>query len=127
MSRLSTILMPLLLLAACVGGKARDHALIPPMQLAWPSVLRDVEEGVEQFGPDDDLRAAVQVAKLQMKQALEAKDRFKLAMVDWPLLKTFAEKGIEYRVQQGTIGPGVGLSLLERVRLFDEAYRKVIQ
>lgn len=64
----------------------------------------------------DELRALVGT----VGRALEGQGDVGAARTAWELLQPFAEAGIDRRVARGEIGPGVGASLKEVLRLFAE-------
>ena len=117
----------LVLATACAGTQART-ALTYDMELAWPRVQEDVNYGV-QASPGDPPATLenVTVQAQKMTDALAAEDVFGLRIVNWPLLETYATRGVVSRQASGAIGVGVADSRLERIRNFRDAYTKVTE
>lgn len=107
----------LLLIAACAGVRARDE-LLRPMALAFPPIAEMAERGAPE--------ARVVEAVAGIRAALDSLNRGALLSLDWPAVRAAVEADIARRVQAGEIGIGVGQSLLERVRLFDESWTKAL-
>lgn len=110
------LLLFALLLAACTGTAARQHALLPAMRTAWQSIRVDVlrEAAIEQHATGAAVVAAAD-------EALAIGDPIKVAAVDWPTADMLAQADIDSRVAAGAIGSGVAASLHERLARFTDA------
>lgn len=113
-------LLGLLFLPACAGIEAREHALMPAMELALPGLAADAQPAIEALDPTeaDAARATID----GIRAALETRDRSRLVGLDWSGIRSLVLSGIQSRLSAGDIGPGVAASKLERLRLFDEAW-----
>ena len=120
MKRAGLVLM--LLLAACAGGAARNQALLLSMRVPFQSIVADVERGMAARVLDGVEAAKVRVLISDVRTVLESGDRDGLRGLDWPLLRDLAMEGIQDRLTTGEIGAGVAASMLERLRLFGEAW-----
>ena len=101
----------LMLLPSCLTGHAIDETLLPAMEAAWPGVRADIERAPEGEG--------VPVMVLDVfEAALGGADYGVMVGVDWPVLEAAAYAGIQARLDAGEIGPGVKISLIERVLRF---------
>lgn len=107
----STALLTVLLLvmAGCVGSRARTGVLIPALESAWPQVRTDAVEG----GLPD-------VTADSFGNALQTGDAMTVVTL-WPAVKDAAEAGIQGRVDAGLVSVGVAASLRERLSNIDEA------
>lgn len=99
------------LLAACWGLSARQKALLPAIQGAWPGVKADLERGVP--------RLDAEIAALEV--GINEGAPKKIAAVEWPRLAASAIAGAAARVEKGEISVGVAASLGERVSNFGES------
>ena len=108
-------LLLVLLVAACTGNAARQHALLPTLRTSWTSIRVEVlrEADVVQHATGAAVVAAAD-------EALAAGDPIKVAAVDWPTAEQLAADDVDRRVAAGLIGPGVGGSLRERHARFTE-------
>lgn len=113
-----------LAVVACAGIHAREQTLIPAMQLAWKGIQVDVVVGIENL-EDEPAKQILRTEVAAMTDALSSGDRERVISVDWPMLSGTALVGIRLRVNAGEIGPGVAESLRERIRVFDESWRKL--
>lgn len=113
------LLCCLLLLPACAGNRARDHALWPTIVSTWPAVRAEIERGAESPMP-----ATMMVATQQIDDAVSADDWKQLSGVRWDLLEPVALQGIEARVNAGEVSEGVATSLRERVAQFSDAIQE---
>lgn len=126
MARMNSVfLMGLLLIGAgcsgCAGLNARQKVLLPTMQVVWPNVRVTAERGVEALPPEGRTEA---LATLDLfGAALTAGTEEGIAHVhpSWIQISAWADNGIDARVEAKEIGPGVALSLKERVRQFNDA------
>lgn len=112
-----------LLVCACAGLKARENALLPAMQVAWPPIAQQVERGIQE---DPSNAEHLRLEAQEMADALQATSVDLLRDVDWPALQQSAVIGINARVSSQEITSGVAGSLLERVSQFNNAYVKAI-
>jgi hypothetical protein len=106
------------MVAGCAGWRqeARERALSPAVEQAWPGVRQDALLGVTE--PSDS--AAIET----LDQALASGDgaeASRVAAVVYPEVARLASIGIERQVAEGTIGPNVAESKRERLRLFGAA------
>lgn len=114
-----------LLAAACAGGAARDRALPMPMAGAFTGVAADIERGAAADSSlNDAARAEVAADVVRVREALAAGNRAALLGINWGRLEQLARDGVTARAVAGEIGPGVAASLLERIRLFSEAWQR---
>lgn len=113
--RLASVIV---LAAACAlpacntfGGAARDNVLLPSLQTAWPSIQVDIAYVADEAEMAD---AAMFGA------ALQSGDITQIAAVAylWPDLEQLAQDGIEQRMTDHLIGPGVAVSLQHRLENF---------
>lgn len=112
MKRLTLTLVLIIAAFACTGIAAREDVLIPAMAETFENVVADYE------GPRVD----------SLRDALATGDRAELFVVgqQWDELRVILQDRVVERVRDGEISPGVGQSLLERINLFDEAWRTVL-
>lgn len=99
-------IIPIIALAGCVGQRARDNALMPAMQLAWPGVKEDVERGpviVDTTSFDSDIKAGVFPT-----------------YAEWTPLQSAAYANID----AAQFSEGIKVSRRERVKQFDRAVQK---
>lgn len=127
------LLLPLLLVS-CVGGPARNNALLPAMQKAYNAgspfssgIYADVRRGI-------DARERTKVAKRELRlladdlgDALKSGDYVRVSRVSWQSLRVMAIAGIGDQVNKGEIGPGVAESLILRVDLFNRSFQLLRQ
>lgn len=107
---------------SCAGGAARDNALMPAIQQAWPGVKADLDRGfLVQPGTVD------QTAEARLDFAIRAGDRAAVNLNDWIIVQPMAGVGIADRLAKGEIGPNGWNSLRERLRLFDQSIRSLNQ
>jgi len=110
-----------LILSACVGTAARENVLLPALSVTWSVIVAPaITDGLAASDlPAEavELRlAAVERVQLLLDSGDAAKA---LTIVGiWPVLEPLALAGIEARLADGDIGPGVAASLRETVRLF---------
>lgn len=108
--------------AACAGAKVRAEVL-PVMADVFERIVPDIERGMVSRGLDVPATEAVTRAVAAFREGL--RDGKLLAALDWTPLRELAVAGVLARVQAEEIGPGVGASLLERVRLFTESMEMI--
>lgn len=114
-----------LFFSSCIGSRAKAATLFPAAELAWPAVQEDFLRGVADGVEDGEL---VESAAAQLRSngdslgaALTARDVTALRGVPWPSMAPWAQRGVEDKLQDGEIGPGVRLSLLEQLANFSTA------
>jgi hypothetical protein len=106
----------LLLLPSCVSAKVKPQVLFPPAALTWPAVEEDFDRGLADGVADGDLTTAAAGALRaegdRFEDALEQRDLAGLRGVPWELgLQPWAARGVEDKLADGEIGPGVATSL----------------
>lgn len=126
-TRLATVgiaVLSLLLFFApsCLGPRSKTLALFPAAELAWPAVSEDLHRGVEDGVADGDLVEGVAEKLLnegdELAKALHAKDIEGVRAVPWTSLQPWVTRGIEDKLSDGEIGPGVAVSLREQLSNF---------
>ena len=115
-----------LIMTACAGLKAREGgmAVVADAYATIVSPIVLVGIGAEQDAGNitaeraAELRLAVRV----VGEILDGGEVSKAgaARAAWDMLLPFALQGIDARIEKGEIGPGVGESLKETIRLFGE-------
>jgi hypothetical protein len=107
---------------ACTATKARPAALFPPAQLAWPAVAEDLARGIADGVEDEDIQQpaadALTLQSTVLGEALETKNQDKLRTVNWEELRPWASRGIDDKLDDHEIGPGVANSLREQLKNF---------
>lgn len=106
----------LVLLTSCLATKVENATMIPAMQSAWTGIRADI---MKSEAPPTDVIAL-------MDAAIRDGDRVALSFIDWTILKAAAVEGIKARVAAGEIGPGVALSLHERLIRFTISYEHLM-
>lgn len=114
------------LLASCVGTRARNDALLPAARMAWPQVRVDFDRGVADGLADGDLSPAqADVARTEadaLGSALSSGDRVALISVLYDSeIRPLASRGISAALGAGEIGPNGALLLMERLTNFSAA------
>ena len=124
----------LVLASGCAGSSgdaARERALLPSLQLAWPAVEDDIQRGVLDGVEDGDLSKSKSEALLASANRLEASlsedlnQARSVTAFEWPIVHPWASRGVIDRLDDGQIGPGVAESFDERIKNFDEGVRKL--
>ena len=81
------LIVACLLLASCVGAKARSEALLPALQQTWPNVRADYEVGVGDGLADGDIGEAERSVLIGLADDLGAAlgkgDRLGATLVPW--------------------------------------------
>ena len=105
--------------SGCAGTAARDNTLLPAMRLAWPPVKAGAERQANRLPTATADLAVIADAE----RALIASEIPATAMitVDWALVMTRARDDVAHRIAAQEIGAGVGASLSERIRLFEQS------
>lgn len=120
-------------LSGCFAARARDHILMPAVQLASDGVFEDAQAGVEDVVMDGEMTevdaAAFMAEMAGLRIAIELADR--QAMADmigtWEEMFPLVQRGINAQLSSGMIGPNGALSKLERLANYDESIRKVVE
>ena len=113
-------------LPACISHQAREDALVPAVQSAWTSVVWDIDRGIQTGVDTGDLTA--EAALNLHENAATLQDRIELGdvtdidLLAWrTMLKHWALIGIDDRLADGEISPGVAASFRERIVRMDES------
>lgn len=114
------------LLASCIGTRARNDALMPAVRMAWPEVRVDFDRGVADGLADGDLTEMAAISLRSeadmLTDALEAGDRFKLYNVLYTTeIQPWASRGIQAALDAGDLGPNGAMLLTERLSNFSAA------
>ena len=123
---LLTAIVGLTLGYACAGVTARKHVMIPAMKKMWPSIERRATRGLDVGTIGTETRAATRAAMSSMAKMLSEGDIDRAAQIRWDLIKDMALLGIGDMLKHEEIGPGVAESLREGVRVFDEAFKRLV-
>ena len=120
LASLSVVLLALF--ASCAGPRAQRQALAPAVVAAWngaSGVEADVEAGIadaEAAGALSSSEAtSLRALASELDRALGSKDMAAIRAFDWHRLEPYARRGVQAQVASGAIGPGVAVSLLERI------------
>lgn len=129
MKTLALLVFALLPLASCIGAKVDQHTLFPAAHLAWPAVENDLHRGLADAQEDGDLApseaGALHEDGERLELALLTRDRAALRTVVWVPLQAFADRGIQDKLADGEIGPGVANSLREQLVNFTAAINRL--
>lgn len=115
------LLLSLCLVSAlsCVAPRVDPLALFGAAEATWPAVEQDYERGIQDAIDDLELSAQSSVVLHQdadrLETALAEKDRGILLAVPWDAMAPWASRGIEDKLEDGDIGPGVAVSLREQL------------
>jgi hypothetical protein len=126
-NRLSILLAcAVMVLASCVGPRARDNALLPAAQQAWPQVRVDFEAGLADGVTDGDLDPTGRDTLLgyadDLGEALTDGDRAALLDIPWDSqMRPWAVRGITAALDAGELGPNGSQLLYQRVANFTAA------
>lgn len=124
---MATLLLLIASCSSCAGTKARETVLMPALLQAWTATINKqveaaaVANAVPLFTPEQ-----VRALGAALVSALESGDRSIARTVDWSALRQAALIGIQLRVKNNEIGPGVALSIVETVRLFDQDWTTLL-
>jgi len=102
--------------SACVGAAARQTMTLPAMRAAWANIKTEATRHATR-APDFAGLTAIGEADAAMAAGTAAA----IAAAPWGPVEAHATADIEERVANGEIGPGVGESLAEELRLFAES------
>tara|TARA_R110000796_G_scaffold160859_1_gene277615 strand:+ start:18 stop:509 length:492 start_codon:yes stop_codon:yes gene_type:complete len=118
----TTILLVLSLTSCAINESIRNEALVPAAQRLWVGVSADINRGIDDAVEDLELldRTGADVAVAQLGTALAAgASRLQMRTTPWLLLRGYAVRGIQARVDDGEIHELVVPSLLTRVDNFE--------
>lgn len=123
---LSGLALLTLLLTSCVGTRARNETLLPAMELAWPGVVTDFGNGVQDGIADGDLTEEAAAGLMEMADtmgaAIEARETGVIITLPWESqMRVWAVRGIQSEVDAGRLGPNGAMILLQRVANFTAA------
>jgi len=115
-------LLAVLLFASCAGMNVRDGGL-STISASFNNVIAPI--AIVAIGAEQDAGniTAVRAEELRgyvvtIGQVLEGNGMPITAATTWDKLRPFVEDAIDQRVARGEIGPGVGASLKEVLRMF---------
>jgi len=127
MNRLcASLALVCVLLASCIGTRARNDALMPAVRMAWPEVRVDFDRGVADGINDGDLTEMAAIGLRseadRLTDALASGDRVLLINVLYDTeIRPWAGRGISAALDAGEIGPNGALLLQERLGNFSAA------
>jgi len=106
----------------CVSPQAKERVLAPAVELAWPGVRDDLQRGIsdglEDGEIDEETAAGLSDQVFDIGVALAEDDFEALGLAPWEALEVWADRGVQDRVDDGEIGPGVAVSRIERIDQF---------
>jgi len=109
-------------IASCAGPRSKSVTLFPAAELAWPAVSEDFHRGVADGLEDGDLpQPAADELRSEAEalgRALDARDVDAVRAVPWPIMQPWVDRGIDDKLLDGEIGPGVAASLREQLAKF---------
>jgi hypothetical protein len=118
-------LLCVLLLSGCAGPAARDGIGVPTLQLTDDAIIDSAAIGIELADPVLQPLHSEQLATFADAIASGDRERIRLdALPLWPAVREWAEAGIDAEEQSGKIGPGVAVSLRERLEQFARVLTK---
>lgn len=114
------------LLASCIGTRARNDALLPAVRMAWPEVRVDFDRGVADGLADGDLTEMGAITLRseadRLDLALTSGDRVMLINTLYDSeVRPWASRGIQAALDAGDIGPNGAMLLTERLANFSAA------
>lgn len=118
-----------LCVAACAGTQVRDKVLEPAAGMAWDGIRDEISRGIADGIEDGDIGSAAadalrgEIALIDL--AFDQDNTDSLADAKWLMLRPWAERGIDDKVEDGDIGPGVAQSFKERLVQFTKALEKL--
>lgn len=118
---LATMSIVIGVMDGCAGKRAREVQLAPAILLATTGFEADTRAGLAVASIEEV--PALTVAVDQFFDAIASRDRERIAfeaMPNWVLIKKLALSGIEWKLENGEIGPTVAGSLRERVENYEE-------
>jgi hypothetical protein len=110
-------------MTSCIASKARENALLPAMNLAWPGVHADIERGVADAQLPDRSMVDFEIVKIEV--ALDSGLAADFRVVSWGVLEPFGQRGINDRIADGEMSEMVAESLRERLRNFGVGLSKM--
>ena len=124
-------LLLVLLIAGCAGTRTRENSLVPALRVANDGVELDIERGIADAVDDGELTGTA------AEMLNERVDDFMLIIEEgsyveliaaksyWAEYRTWAERGIADRVEDGEWSRFVAESATERLDKFGEALAEV--
>lgn len=109
---------------SCTAGRVKPQVLFPPAQLTWPAVEEDLHRGLADGVTDGDLTIeasdAMRAEGERLERALGDRDLEGVRVVAWGALEPWADRGINDKLDDHEISPGVATSLREQLRNFTD-------
>lgn len=111
-------------LASCATTNVRTGILMPTAETAFGSIksdlVRGIADGVEDGDIDESKAGGLRGAVDALEDALRSRDveRIRAEGGAWIELKGWAIRGVQDRVEDGELSPGVATSFLERILNF---------
>lgn len=109
---------------SCVGPRYKPSALFPGAELSWPAVEEDIDRGIADAQEDGELTQTAadnwrfEANKLEL--GLKSRNLEMVRLAPWDGLEPLANRGIDDKLSDAEIGPGVAVSLREQLRNFSE-------
>lgn len=133
MRRLKYLALSVLILGGCAGtgDVARERALLPALRSAWPGVEADVTRGIADGVEDSDITVGAADGLIASSQKLgdvlgqTLAEARAVAPMEWSILRPWAMRGVDDRVDDREISTGVAVSFNERITQFDAAIDKL--
>jgi hypothetical protein len=117
------------LVPSCISQRTDPVALFGPAAVAWPGVADDYARGIDDGVEDGDITptdaSELQADGIRMKFALDTKSREQIMAVPWDTMEPWADRGIDDKLEDQDIGPGVAASLRERVDNFTKTVNRI--
>jgi len=114
---------------SCTAGRVKPQVLFPPAQLTWPAIEEDLHRGIDDGVDDGDLTTessdALRAEGTRLGFALTGRDLEGVRTIPWNALEPWAERGIDDKLSDGEIGPGVATSLREQLSNFTETIERL--
>jgi hypothetical protein len=111
-------------LSSCIAPKYKPSVLFPAAALTWPAVEEDFDRGIADGISDGVLTQQAAVAFKaeadKLENGLNTKNLPEVQLVAWGNLKPWADRGIDDKLADGEVGPGVAASLREQLTNFTE-------
>lgn len=116
---LLTVFLLSIMVAGCAGTQFRDQILLPMAAEIYGRLYPQIELGLEDAVTDGELTQEGADFLLseadKLREILLSGDRSRIAEVDWTALETWATRGVQRLVDDGTISPIVATSLYQRI------------
>lgn len=111
----------------CTSVKAREHVLIPALQIAASGLEVDAQRGALTLPSEQQGAAMSTIANFFNIIRSGDEDRIRMdAIVSWGRVQELIESGIVDQLAKQEVGPNGAESLRERSRKFDAALRTFI-